>query len=49
MSKDGKMPSVKQIGNRIRAMSGQNIGGRKFQRRTETRDHDSLWRVIAAF
>jgi hypothetical protein len=39
-----KMPNVKQIGNRIRAMSGQNIGGLKFQKYGE-RDHIAVWRV----
>jgi Bifunctional DNA primase/polymerase, N-terminal len=44
MSKDGKMPTAKQIGNRIRAMNGQNIGGQQFQRCGE-KDHYAIWRV----
>ena len=44
MSKDGKMATIKQIGYRIRAMSGQNIGGLKFQKCGE-RDHAAVWRV----
>jgi putative DNA primase/helicase len=47
MSRDGKMPNVKQIGNRIRAMSGQNIGGLKFQKYGD-RDHTTVWRVAKA-
>ena len=45
MSKDGKMPTIKQIGYRIRAMSGQNIGGLKFQKYGD-RDHSTLWTVV---
>jgi hypothetical protein len=44
MSKDGKMPGLRQIGNRIRAMSGQNNGGLKFQKCGES-DHAAVWRV----
>ena len=44
ISKDGKMPGLHRIGNRIRAMSGQNHGGLKFQKCGE-RDHAAVWRV----
>jgi hypothetical protein len=45
MSKDGKMPSLRQVGSRIRSMSGQNNGGLKFQKCGE-RDHAAFWRVV---
>ena len=44
MSKDGKIPSLRQIGSRIRSMSGQNNGGLKFQKCGES-DHAAVWRV----
>ena len=44
MSKDGKMPAIKQIGNRIRAMNGQNTGGQRFQI-CGHKAHYAVWRV----
>jgi len=44
MSKDSKMPSNKAIGNKIRSMNEQNIGGRRFEKNGE-KDHSTLWRA----
>jgi len=46
ISRDGKLPSIRQIGNRIRAMQRQNTGGKMFQACGEDRDGARLWRVI---
>jgi putative DNA primase/helicase len=36
LSKDGKLPSARELGNRIRSMQGQNVNGLRFiKRRTE--------------
>jgi hypothetical protein len=45
MSKDGKMPGVRQVGNRIRAMRSQPVGGLRFQKCGE-RHHAVLWKVV---
>jgi len=45
ISKDGKMATPKQIGNRIRAMKSQPVGGLRFQKYGES-NHTVLWRVV---
>jgi hypothetical protein len=47
MTKEGKSPTLRQIGNKIRAMHGQNVGGHKFQK-TGERAHAAIWRVVKA-
>ncbi len=44
-SKDGKAPAPRTIGNRIRAMKGQNLGGRAFLS-CGVRHQSALWRVV---
>jgi hypothetical protein len=45
MARDGKTPTIRQIGNKIRAMCGQNIGGHKFAKCGE-KAHYAIWRVV---
>jgi hypothetical protein len=47
-SKDGKMPNHQRIGYTIRGMVRANIGGFRFERNGENRDHATLWRVVNA-
>jgi hypothetical protein len=44
MSKDSKLPGNKAIGNKIKSMNYQNIGGWRFEKMGE-RDHSALWRA----
>jgi hypothetical protein len=44
MSKDSKLPGSKPVGNKIRSIQDQNIGGWRFEKTTE-KDHSTLWRV----
>jgi hypothetical protein len=44
MSKDSKLPGSKAIGNKIRSMNDQNIGGWRFEKNGE-KDHSTRWRA----
>ena len=43
--KDGKLPSVRTVGNKIRAMRGQNVGGLAFHSKGSDK-RGSLWMVV---
>jgi putative DNA primase/helicase len=45
-SKDGKLPSVRTIGNVIRAMDGRNLKGRAFKKAGQARS-GAQWRVVS--
>jgi hypothetical protein len=45
MTKDGKLPSVKVVGNRLRCLNRQNVGGLRFVK-VGTRNHSSVWTVV---
>jgi putative DNA primase/helicase len=47
LSRDSKLPSIRQIGIKLRSMKGQNIGGWKFETAGE-KAHAALWRVCKA-
>jgi bifunctional DNA primase/polymerase-like protein len=47
ISRDGKMPTPRQVGNRIRGINGANFDGKMFQKRGE-RNRYALWRVVKA-
>lgn len=44
-SRDGKMPSPRVIGNRVRAIGGRNYGGMAFRVRGYSK-RDRLWQVV---
>ncbi len=46
MSRDGKMPTARVLGNRLRGMKGQSIDGKKFERAGENRDGAVVWKVV---
>jgi hypothetical protein len=46
ISKDGKLPSVTRIGNKLRAMKKMPIGRVRFEKRGATRDGAVVWKVI---
>ncbi len=47
MSRDGKLPGTRSIGNKIRAMREENVGGMWFAK-TGERNHSAVWVVEKA-
>jgi hypothetical protein len=48
LSKDGKLPSVTRIGNKLRAMRKTPISRMRFEKSGETRDGSVVWMVVQA-
>jgi hypothetical protein len=48
LSRDGKGVTQQQVRYLIRGMKNRNIGGMKFEKAGENRDHATLWRVVLA-